>query len=157
MIDVEGSVKIARPVHEVFAYMTDLDDLPKWLEGVREAKALSPDPTAIGSQVCHTNEFMGTTFQSTFSVLEWEDNRRTVFQVLTGPLRGTSTQLFEPLGENSTKVTIKVKGDGTGPLKLGNFIAKRAARRQVDQSLENVKRILEAEKRPGADRSPRRR
>lgn len=157
MINVEGSIEIARPTQEVFAYMTDLDELPKWLEGVREAKPLSPDPTAIGSQVCHTNEFMGTTFQSTFEVLEWQIDRRTVFKVLSGPLRGTSTQLFEPTGENATRVTIKVEGDGTGPLKLGNFIAKRAARRQVDQSLANVKQILEAQHRPGTHRAGRRR
>jgi uncharacterized membrane protein len=143
MIKVRGSVEIARPIDEVFAYMTDLDELPRWLDGVKEVKALSPDPKAIGSQVCHTNEFMGATFESIFEVLEWEDNECTIFKVISGPLRGQSTQRFEPVGPSSTRVTIEVDGDGTGPLKLGNFIAKRAAQRQVDRSLENVKELLE--------------
>ena len=143
MIEVRGSVEIERPVEEVFAYMTELDELPKWLDGVREAKPLSPDPTAIGSQVCHTNEFMGQTFESVFEVLEWNDNECTVFKVISGPLRGTSTQRFEVLGPGTTRVTIEVVGDGTGALKLGNFIAKRAAQRQVNRSLENVKDLLE--------------
>ena len=147
MIKVRGSIEIARPVEEVFAYMTDLDELPRWLDGVREARPLSPDTKAIGSQVCHTNEFMGTTFQSVFEVLEWEDNKSTVFKVISGPLRGQSTQRFEPLGPKSTRVTIEVDGDGTGPLKLGNFIAKRAAQRQVDRSLDNVKELLESPQR----------
>ena len=142
-IDVQGTIEIARPLSEVFAYMTDLEELPKWLEGVREARPLSPDPTAIGSQVCHTNEFMGQTFQSVFEVLEWRENERTIFKVISGPLRGESRQRFEAAGEGSTRVTIKVVGDGTGPLKLGNFIARRAAQRQVDRSLVNVKKILE--------------
>ncbi len=143
MINVRGSVDIARPLDEVFAYMTRLDELPKWLDGVREAKPLSPDPTAIGSRVCHTNEFMGRTFESVFEVLEWHDNERTVFKVISGPLRGESTQKFEPIGTAATRVTIEVVGDGTGALKLGNFIAKRAAQRQVDRSLDNVKALLE--------------
>lgn len=143
MINVHGSVRIERATDEVFAYMTELDELPRWLDGVREARALSPDPTAIGSRVCHTNEFLGKTFQSIFEVLEWEPDRRTIFKVVSGPLRGTSTQRFEPLGPEATKVTISVVGDGTGALKLGNFIAKRAAQRQVDRSLERVKEILE--------------
>ena len=124
--------------------MTRLDELPRWLDGVKEAKPLSPDPTAIGSQVCHTNEFMGATFESVFEVREWRDNECTVFEVISGPLRGQSTQRFEALGPDSTQVTIEVDGDGTGPLKLGNFIAKRAAQRQVDRSLENVKELLES-------------
>lgn len=143
MIKVRGSIEIERPLADVFAYMTTIDELPRWLEGVREVKALSPDPTAIGSQVCHTNEFMGATFQSVFEVLEWEHNRSTVFKVISGPLRGESRQFFEPLGEDATRVTIDVTGDGSGPLRLGNFIAKRAAQRQVDRSLTNVKELLE--------------
>jgi uncharacterized membrane protein len=148
MINVKGSVDIARPLDEVFAYMTRLDELPRWLDGVREARLLSPDPTAIGSRVCHTNEFMGKSFESVFEVAEWRDKERTVFKVISGPLRGKSTQRFEPIGAAATRVTIEVDGDGTGPLKLGNFIAKRAAQRQVDRSLENVKALLEGGPQP---------
>ncbi len=144
-IDVKGSIDIKRPREEVFAYMTDLGELPRWLDGVREARPLSPDPTAIGSQVCHTNEFMGQTFQSVFEVLEWHDNEYTVFKVISGPLRGESRQRFEALSAGATRVTINVIGDGTGPLRLGNFIAKRAAQRQVDRSLVNAKEILESD------------
>jgi uncharacterized membrane protein len=146
MINVRGSVDIARPIDEVFDYMTRLDELPRWLDGVREAKPLSPDPTAVGSRVCHTNEFMGQTFESIFEVLEWRQNELTVFKVISGPLRGESTQRFEPIGADATRVTIEVLGDGTGPLRLGNFIAKRAAQRQVDRSLANVKAFLEGGK-----------
>lgn len=143
MINVRASVDIARPIDEVFAYMTRLAELPRWLHGVKEVKPLSPDPTAIGSRVRHTNEFMGKRFQSVFEVLEWRDMECTVFEVISGPLRGTSTQRFETIGAAATRVTIEVVGDGTGPLKLGNFIAKRAAQRQVDRSLDNVKALLE--------------
>src|SRR3712207_3157638 len=103
-IDVTGSIEIARPRDEVFSYMTDLDQLPRWLDGVREAKPLSPDPTAIGSQVCHTNEFLGQTFQSVFEVLEWRDNDYTVFKVISGPLRGESRQRFEVVTKGVTRV-----------------------------------------------------
>jgi carbon monoxide dehydrogenase subunit G len=143
-LDVRGSIDIARPRPEVFAFMTDLSELPRWLDGVREARPLSPDPTAVGSQVCHTNVFMGQTFQSVFEVLEWRQDEYTVFKVISGPLRGESRQRFDTLDGTGTRVTINVTGGGAGPLKLGNFLAKRAAQRQIDRSLVNVKALLES-------------
>ena len=143
MIEVEANTEIARPVDEVFTFMTDLGTLPQWLEGVREARALTGDPNAVGGRVAHVNEFMGQTFESTFETLEWQPCRSTVFKVLTGPLRGESHQRFEELSKNRTRVSIFVTGDGSGLLKLGNFIAKRAAKRQMERSLANAKRLLE--------------
>ena len=143
MINVQASIEIERPVEEVFAFMTDLEHLPSWLEGVKEARSLSADPTAPGARVTHVNEYLGQAFESTFEVLEWHDNSCTVFKVLSGPLRGESKQTFERLSDDATLVTIEVTGDGTGPLKVGNFLAKRAAQSRVDQSLSNAKELLE--------------
>ena len=143
MINVSASTEISRPVDEVFSFMTDLRTLPQWLEGVREARALTADPKAVGARVAHVNEFMGQTFESTFETLEWQPCRSTVFRVLTGPLRGESRQRFEPLTDDRSRVSIEVTGDGTGVLKLCNFIAKRAAQRQVNRSLERAKELLE--------------
>jgi uncharacterized membrane protein len=143
MIKVVASVDIERPVHEVFSFITDLETLPIWLEGVKEARSLSPDPTALGARVAHVNEFMGQTFETTFETVEWDQGRCAVFKVLSGPIRGESRQVFDEVPSGGTRVSIQVTGDGTGFLKLGNFIAKRAAQRQLDRSLENAKRVLE--------------
>lgn len=142
MIKVHSSIEIARPPQEVFSFITDLDGLPAWLQGVKEARSLSPDPTQVGARVQHTNEFMGRTFETTFEVVEWDEGRCAVFKVLSGPVRGESRQQFDAI-EGGTRVSIHVTGDGTGFLKLGNFIAKRAAQRQLDRSLANAKGILE--------------
>jgi uncharacterized membrane protein len=144
MIEVHASVDIARPSGEVFSFITNLDTLPTWLEGVKEARSLSPDPTQVGARVSHTNEFMGQTFETEFEVLEWDEGRCAVFKVLSGPIRGESHQTFESAGQGATRVSISVHGDGAGFLKLGNFIAKRAAQRQLDNSLRKAKRILES-------------
>jgi uncharacterized membrane protein len=143
MIEVGASLHIDRPVEEVFSFITDLDTLPTWLEGVKEARSLSPDPTTPGARVAHVNEFMGQTFETTFEVLEWDEGSCAVFKVLSGPIRGESHQNFDELPDGGTRVSIRVTGDGTGFLKLGNFIAKRAAQRQLDRSLRNAKKILE--------------
>lgn len=145
MIDVRASREIARPLPEVFEYMADLGTLPLWLDGVKEAKSLSGDPREPGALICHTNEFMGQTFESRFEVVDWTDNECMVFRVLSGPLRGESRETFEAIDDETTRVEISVVGDVVGLFKAGRWIAGRAAQAQLDRSLDNVKEILEGE------------
>lgn len=143
MIDVRSSREIARPLSEVFAFMADLDKLPLWLDGVKEAKSLSGDPREPGALICHTNEFMGQAFESRFEVVDWKDNQCMVFRVLSGPLRGESREIFEAIDEETTFVEISVVGDVVGLFKAGRWIAGRAAQAQLDRSLDNLKALLE--------------
>jgi uncharacterized membrane protein len=42
MARIEGSVEIKHPVDQVFAYVTDLKNSPKWIRDMREAVQVSP-------------------------------------------------------------------------------------------------------------------
>lgn len=143
MIRTRASRIIECPLAEVFAYMTDLAKLPQWLEGVREARHVSGDPNTVGSRVAHVNEFMGQTFESTFEVIRWEENRSLVFKVLSGPLRGESYETFTALGGSRTEVEIRVEGAVVAAFAGASWLAGRYAQRQLDKSLDNVKRLLE--------------
>lgn len=144
MIKVRATRIIERPVEKVFEYMTDLGHLPEWLEGVKEARELEGNPCSVGGRVAHVNEFMGQTFESTFEVIRWETNHSLVFKVLSGPLRGESRQTFTSLGSRRTEVEITVDGHAVAMFSGASWLAGRVAQRQLDKSLDNVKRILEA-------------
>jgi uncharacterized protein YndB with AHSA1/START domain len=134
---------IERPIAEVFEFMAELSKVPEWVAGVKEAHPLAGDPRTVGAKIAHVNEFMGRTFESTFEVLQWEPDRLMVFKVLSGPLRGESRETLEPLGDDATRVEIEVIGDASGPFKLLAGMAGRAARRQLEASLDTLKSILE--------------
>lgn len=142
MIDVRGERRIDRPVEEVFEFMADLDKLPLWLAGCR--KAWSPDGNgrSVGARIIHEDEFMGRTFEAKFDVIEWEDDKRAVFEAVSGPFRGTSEENFEADGD-ATIVEIRVHGEPAGFLKAVGFMAKRQAQAQLDRSLDNLKLVLE--------------
>jgi uncharacterized membrane protein len=148
VIDVRAFREIARPLPEVFEYMADLDKLPLWLDGVKEAKSLEGNPREVGALIAHVNEFMGQTFESRFEVIDWQDNSCMIFRVLSGPLRGESRETFEAIDDETTQVSIEVVGDVVGLFKAGRWIAGRAAQAQLDRSLDNLKDLLE---RPGED------
>lgn len=144
MIDVTAERLIERPLEEVFEFMAELDELPSWLAGCRRAWSVHGDPRTPGSRVAHEDEFMGTRFETQFDVVEWVDNERMVFEAISGPMRGRSVETFEPDGPEATIVTIHVTGELSGPLKAANFIARRAAQAQLEESLDNLKDLLEA-------------
>ena len=142
MIDVRGERRIDLPVEEVFEFMADLDKLPLWLAGCRKAWSPDGDGRSVGARIIHEDEFMGRTFEAKFDVVEWEDDKRAVFEAVSGPFRGTSEENFEADGD-ATIVEIRVKGEPAGFLKAVGFMAKRQAQAQLDQSLDNLKRVLE--------------
>lgn len=143
MIHERADCIIDAPVETVFEFMADLDNVPQWVAGVREARVLEGHPQSVGGRVAHVNEFMGRTFESTFEVVEWEPNVAMVFKVLSGPLRGTSRETLEPLDATSTKVEIEVVGDAAGPFRFMGGVAGRAARQQLETSLDNLKKRIE--------------
>ncbi len=142
MIDVRASRVVHAPVEEVFEFMADLNKLPQWLEGCRRAWSPSGDPRSLGARVVHEDEFMGQTFEAHFDVVGWEDNRRMVFETVSGPFRGRSEESFAAEGD-ATRVEIRVTGEPAGFLKAVGWLAGRKAQSQVDRSLDNVKRLLE--------------
>jgi uncharacterized protein YndB with AHSA1/START domain len=144
VIEVSAERVIERPVEEVFEFMARLEELPSWLAGCRRAWSVHGDPRVAGSRVAHEDEFMGTRFETQFDVIEWVDNERMVFEAISGPMRGRSVETFEPDGDDATIVRIHVTGELSGPLKAANWIARRAAQTQLDESLDNLKDLLEA-------------
>ena len=143
MIDVRAERVIERPLEEVFEFMGDLEQLPRWLVGCRKAWSVHGDPRSVGGRVAHEDEFMGRKFETEFDVVEWTPNERMVFEAISGPMRGRSEENFFPEGD-ATVVEIHVTGELSGILKAADWIARRAAQAQLERSLDNLKELLES-------------
>ena len=49
MIKIETTVHVERPPQEVFAYLANFENNPKWQSGMREAQFTSEPPLRLGS------------------------------------------------------------------------------------------------------------
>lgn len=59
MLEFENTIRIDRPVDEVFAFLPDFENIPKWNYYVLEVRQLSESPIGIGTtyhQVRKTDE-----------------------------------------------------------------------------------------------------
>jgi uncharacterized protein YndB with AHSA1/START domain len=68
MLEFENTIRIDRPVGEVFAFLSDFENLPKWSYYGLEVRQLSEDPIGIGT----TYHQVRKTDQQDFRIIEFE-------------------------------------------------------------------------------------
>ena len=144
---VERSTTIARPPAEVFAFVSDPRNLPKWQPAVSEVK-LEGEGVSAGSRFEESRQFVGKRFRSTVEVTELEPERVFTVHVTNGPVPITVRHLFEPDGAG-TRLTLAAEAQLTGLKRLGGGVMVKAAERDAEHNLERLKGLLEGTQAPG--------
>jgi uncharacterized membrane protein len=138
MIHFENTLEINRPVEEVFAFLADFQNVPRWNYYVTDVRQLSDGPVEVGS----TFHQVRKTDQQDYEITEYEPGRRVVVKTLPGETPRFERR-FELEGENgSTRVVDTWALDlGRGPLveMLGTGKVKSA----VAENLGKLKELLE--------------
>jgi len=81
MVKVEVSTVINRPVGEVFDFVTNPVNNPKWQDGLVESRLASSDPMGVGAQIIDVRKFLGRDMESKLEVTVFESNKRFVQDV----------------------------------------------------------------------------
>ena len=97
MAHVEKSIDVRAPVDEVFDTLSNFEELPNFLEGVREVRKVSP------YRLHFVENWGGTRNEWDARITDSTTNRRLAWSSETGDRRETEIVL-EPLGRNSTRV-----------------------------------------------------
>lgn len=97
MAHVEKSIDVRAPVDEVFDTLSNFEELPNFLEGVREVRKVSP------YRLHFVENWGGTRQEWDARITDSTTNRRLAWTSETGDRRETEIVL-EPLGRNSTRV-----------------------------------------------------
>jgi uncharacterized protein YndB with AHSA1/START domain len=139
----EGSEHLDRPVEEVFAFITDVRNDPRWHTDVIEARLTGGVSVGKGSIFeIRTKPFMGVS-GGTVTVSEYEPPGRIVFDVEMGKMRPTTTLTVMP-EDGGSRVTRRIDMEPYGVMRLmAPFMAGMARRRNAG-FLAELKRVLES-------------
>jgi uncharacterized membrane protein len=140
---IEHTVIINRPVEEVFAFMEQAANMPKWAEKVVEAEQTSPGPVGLDTTCRVVNQAMGQTFEQTFVVTEYERNRIYAAKTTSGPIDMSMKYTIEPM-DGGTKLHVVTEGEMTGIMSMVGPVIKRMAENQIKTDHDNLKRLLES-------------
>jgi uncharacterized membrane protein len=144
-VDVTTSIVIARPRRDVFAYAADLDRTTSWYRNITSVRWVTAKPLTIGSRVRFTARFLGRELTYTYEVRDLVEDERLVMSTQEGAFPMETTYLWEALGEGSTRMTLRNRGEPSGFANVAAPLMVSAMRRANRKDLENLKRRIEAE------------
>ena len=137
----EGSVVINCPRSEVFAFVADHENDPKWRPGVADIKRASgEDRGAIYTQGMKGP--MGRRIDADFEVTDYQPDTLLAFRTVAGPVRPEGSYRFED-ADGGTRVTFSLDANLSGVKKLMSPMVSKSMRGEV-AALDNLKRVLES-------------
>jgi uncharacterized membrane protein len=144
MAIIEESVEIKQPVSKVFAYVTDIKNLPKWELNALEAEQTSQGQMCVGATCRGINRAMGQKMSWTSKITEYDPDKRCCEVITSGSTRIDEQLTFEPI-DMGTRFTQVYDMKIGGLLRLMSPMVVGSMRKQVKENLGNLKSILEAQ------------
>jgi uncharacterized membrane protein len=92
MITVEKSIDIGCAADDVFAYVSDQTNAPRWQRGVREVRRTTEGPIGLGTRHTAVRAFMGRTLELSNEYTRYELNRLVEFKI-AGTVPGRASVL----------------------------------------------------------------
>ena len=143
-METSTSIEIDRPADEVFAFVSEFPNNPRWQRGQRSCRWTSPPPLGVGSTYDQQTHFLGRELTHSFRVVELEPGRRVRFTSTSGTFPLTITRTVEPLGDARSRFTEAVDGDPSGVFRIAGPILGALVRRAIRRDFPRLKALLEA-------------
>ena len=135
-VHAEVVVDIDRPPEDVYAYLTDVSNLPKWQSGVHSARR-------EGTQIHESRHMLGRELNTTLEIEEEDPPRVFALRAVNSPVPFAVRHELEPSG-GGTRLTVTGEGDaGMLPGFAAGIMARRAEK-QFRKDFERLKKLLEA-------------
>ena len=142
MARFEHTVEIARAPEEVFAYLTDLRNLPEWQASLVEVRPEREGAVEVGTRFREVRSAMGRRVESAVEVTELEPPRVFTVRATSGPLPFTVRHTLDGT-DGATRLRVEAEGEPRGALRFAGPMVMRAAERQFRSDFERLKTVLE--------------
>jgi hypothetical protein len=149
MATFEINIVIHRPIEDVFAFISNAENLPHWRAATLEVKPVSSGAPSVGSIFRGRFTFLGRPFAGNLEVIVREPCQRYATKMVEGPFPLEAHYTFQPV-ESGTQLTLMIQGEPGGFFKLAEPLVVSMARRSYDSDLHNLKEMLEAQAVPTA-------
>ncbi len=145
MYIIEETVFVDRPVAQVFAFVAEQHNAPRWQKGLHAVRKTSEGPDGVGTTHEFSRKIVGGTLVASNEYTEYEPNQKVGFRSTSGPMQFRACYLTEPDG-TGTKLTMRLeiaKAKGFFGLLLPFIV--RGIRRDAKINFVVLKNLLEKE------------
>jgi uncharacterized membrane protein len=141
MIQHEVSIHLNRPVDQVFAFLIDASNVPRWQSNLIESEQLTDGPMRVGTRVREVRRLGRRPTAYVAEVTDIEPNHRFAVRVISGSQATLSYALAAEDGGTRLRYQLAIRTSGMMHL-LEPLIA-RSLRKQSALDFERLKGILE--------------
>lgn len=141
MARFEHTVEIERPVEEVFAFLTEPANLPRWQESLLRVRPHRRGPLRRGVEVTEMRRFLGRVMETTWTCTEHRPSTRSVIESDEGPVPFRGIFELERHG-GRTRFTWTVETNGAA-VRLAGPLAARMTRQELVANALRLKHLLE--------------
>ena len=138
MLVFENTIYIERPVEEVFEFLADFENVPKWNYYVMRVEKLTPEPIGLGTKYHQVRK----TDEQTFTIQEYEPDH--LICMKTTPESSPRLEMRFILEQDGTGTRLLDQWKlETGQPALLEKLAGGKVRSAVAQNLGKLKTLLE--------------
>jgi len=143
MLKFRTSVTINRSPEEVFSFVSDFENEPKYQREVETTTKISEGPIGVGTTFCDVVRVMGLRLKSTYDIIEYEPSRSLAIKILEGQARFTARWTFTNAG-GGTELGFSADVYPTGLLRLIQPLLQLRLQKQFEGNSNRLKEILES-------------
>ncbi|MEU4290301.1 SRPBCC family protein [Kribbella sp. NPDC026596] len=136
-----NTITIDRPPTEVFAYLSNLENLPRWNYALAETRQLAPGPPGVGTRYLQTRTIPVHTEES-LEITEFTPPHNLTIQGTLNAFPANLTYTLHPTA-NATTLTNTIDLHPPRPLNLLAPIALSRIKSAVAENLAVLKQLLE--------------
>jgi uncharacterized protein YndB with AHSA1/START domain len=144
MYSFETTIFIDRPPQEVFDYMNNPANTPKWQGNLVSAEITSEGPTGVGTTQRAVGQMLGRKFDVKTEITTWDPPNKITNKTLDGPVQFEATTRYDSK-ESGTQVTLNVTAEVGGFFKLAEGLVAKQAQKQFETNYSALKMLLEAD------------
>jgi len=133
MIKFEKSIFINRPQQEVFDYVTDLGNDPKWQSAIESVERTSEGPIGAGSTWRYMTKFLGRKVETEIETTSYDPPNQASVKAISGPMPFENTYKFESK-DNGTQLSINGQAEIVGFCKLAEGLVGKQLEKQWQPS-----------------------
>jgi uncharacterized protein YndB with AHSA1/START domain len=137
----ENTVIIRRPIEEVFGFLSQFENVPKWNYAIVETRKVSEGPVGVGTTY-HQVRSVPSRSEERFEVTVYNPSRHLEIRGQLGPFPSRLSYALDALPEG-TRVTNTVELELRGPGRLLGRVAVPRVRDAVAANLRKLKEVLE--------------
>ena len=143
MVQLESKIYINRSTKDVFDYINEPGNSPKYQTGTKSAALVTDGPVGVGSTWKMTVSLLGRELESQLQIMEWQPHSLTRFKSISGPIPFEMTARVEPQ-DSGTLLTFSGQVEFGGFFKLAEGLAAKQLQNQMDADNQTLKKLLES-------------